>query len=416
MATSAPASMAQDTLPGTATPESTAPATAAAGSRKRLLIVGGVVAAVAVAGSYWLYSRQFEDTDDAQVDGTISNISPRIAGTVTAVHVVENQAVKQGDVIAEIDPTDLRIALDQAKAQVAQAQAQLAAEDPNVSITVASNVSAVSSAQSDLAGAQAALSGARNDVQQLTAQLAQAAANDRQAQLEKERSQRLLAQGAIAQADYDQHLNAAAASSANVDAVRQALAAEKDRVTQQQAQITAFQSRFTEVKSNAPRQVATRTASLGVRQAALELAQAQEAEAETNLSYVRIVAPVTGIVAKKSIAVGDHVSPGQQIVAIAQTDDFWVTANYRETQLELMHPGQPARIHVDALGETLSGSVESLGGATGSRLSVLPPENAAGNYVKVVQRIPVRIHFDAAQSSIDRLRIGMSVEPAVKVR
>jgi membrane fusion protein, multidrug efflux system len=416
MATSAPTSMAQDTLPGTATPESTAPATAAAGSRKRLLIIGSVVAVVAAAGSYWLYSRQFEDTDDAQVDGAISNISPRIAGTVTAVHVVENQAVKQGDVIAEIDPTDLRIALDQARAQVAQAQAQLAAEDPNVSITLASNVSAVSSAQSDLTGAQAALSGARNDVQQLTAQLAQAAANDRQAQLEKERSQRLLAQGAIAQADYDQHLNAAAASSANVDAVRQALAAAKDRVAQQQAQITAFQSRFTEVKSNAPRQVATRTASLGVRQAALELAQAQEAEAETNLSYVRIVAPVAGIVAKKSIAVGDHVSPGQQIVAIAQTDDFWVTANYRETQLERMHPGQPARIHVDALGETLTGTVESLGGATGSRLSVLPPENAAGNYVKVVQRIPVRIHFDAAQSSIDRLRIGMSVEPEVRVR
>jgi membrane fusion protein (multidrug efflux system) len=326
--------MAQDTLPGAATPDSAAPAAAATGSRKRLLIIGGVLAVAAAAGSYWLYSQQFEGTDDAQVDGAISNISPRIAGTVTAVHVVENQTVKQGEVIAEIDPTDLRIALDQARAQVAQAQAQLAAEDPNVSITLASNVSAVSSARSDVAGAQAALSGARNDVQQLTAQLAQAEANDRQAQLEKERSQRLLAQGAVAQADYDQHLNAAAASAANVEAVRQALAAARDRVSQQEAQITAFQSRFTEVKSNAPRQVATRTASLGVRQAALELAQAQEAEAETNLSYARIVAPVTGIVAKKSIAVGDHVSPGQQVVAIAPTDDFWVTANYRETQLE----------------------------------------------------------------------------------
>jgi membrane fusion protein, multidrug efflux system len=417
MATSAPTSMAQDTLPGTATPESVAPPAAkAASSRRRLFIVGGVVLAAAVASSYWLHSRQFEDTDDAQVDGTISNISPRITGTVTAVHVVENQSVKQGDVIADIDPTDLRIALDQAKAQVAQAQAQLAAEDPNVPITLASNVSAVSSAQSDLAGAQAALSGARSDVQQLTAQLVQAQANDRQAQLEKERSQRLVAQGAVSQADYDQHVNAAAASAANVDAVRQSLAAAKDRVVQQQAQITAFESRFTEVKTNAPRQVATRTASLGVRQAALELAQAQEAEAETNLSYAKIVAPVTGIVAKKSIAVGDHVSPGQQIVAIAQTDDFWVTANYRETQLELMRPGQAATVHVDALGETLAGTIESIGGATGSRLSVLPPENAAGNYVKVVQRIPVRIHFDAGQSSIDRLRIGMSVEPQVKVR
>jgi membrane fusion protein (multidrug efflux system) len=408
--------MAQDTLPGTATPDATTPAAAAASSRRRTLVIGAVALAIASAGSYWMHSRQFEDTDDAQVDGTISNLSPRISGTVTAVNVVENQTVKKGDVIAEIDPTDLRIALDQAKAQVAQAQAQLAAEDPNVSITVASNASAVSSAQSDLAGAQAALSGARNDVQQLTAQLAQAVANDRQAQLERERSQRLLAQGAVAQADYDQHLNAAAASAANVEAVREALAAAKDHVVQQQAQIGALQSHFTEVTSNAPRQVATRTASLSVRQAALELAKAQEAEAETNLSYARIVAPVTGIVAKKSIAVGDHVSPGQQIVAIAQTDDFWVTANFRETQLEHMQPGQPAKVHVDALGETLTGSIESMGGATGSRLSVLPPENAAGNYVKVVQRIPVRIRFDAGQTAIDRLRIGMSVEPEVKVR
>jgi membrane fusion protein, multidrug efflux system len=419
MATSAPTSMAQNTLPGTAAPaapDSVAPKAAAAGSRKRTFIIGGVLVAVAAGTAYWLHTRQFEDTDDAQIDGTISNISPRISGTVTAVYVLENQPVKKGDVIADIDPTDLQIALDQAKAQVAQAQAQLAAEDPNVSITLASNVSAVSGAQSDLAGALAALSGAKKDVQQLSAQIAQAEANDRQAQLERERSQRLVAQGAVAQSDYDQHLNAATASAANVEATRQALAAAKDHVAQQEAQITALQSRFTEVKSNAPRQVATRTANLGVRQAALELAQAQQAEAEKNLSYAKIIAPVTGIVAKKAIAVGDHVAPGQQVVAIAQTEDFYVTANYRETQLELMHPGLPATIPVDALGVTLTGSVESVGGATGSRLSVLPPENAAGNYVKVVQRIPVRIHIDAGQPSMDRLRIGMSVEPEVKVR
>jgi membrane fusion protein (multidrug efflux system) len=413
MATSAPT---QNALSVTATPEVLAPTVPAAASRKRVLIIGGVLVAAAAASTYWVHSRQFEDTDDAQIDGTISNISPRIAGTVLAVNVVENQVVKQGDTIAEIDPTDLRIALDQARAQVAQAQAQLAAEDPNVSITVASNVSAVSSAQSDVAGAQAALSGARNDVAQLSAQIVQAEANDRQAQLEKARSQALVAQGAVSQSDFDQHANAAAATSANVEALRQALAAAKDHVAQQQAQITAFQSHFTEVKSNAPRQVATRAATLTVRQAALELAQAQEAEAEKNLSYAKIVAPVTGIVAKKSIAVGDHVSPGQQVVAIAQTDDFWVTANFRETQLEHVHPGQPATIPVDALGETLTGSVESVGGATGSRLSVLPPENAAGNYVKVVQRIPVRIHLDPGQPAMDRLRIGMSVEPQVRVR
>ncbi len=219
MATSAPS---QTILPVTATPESVAPAAPAAASRKRVLIIGGVLVVVAAATTYWMHSRQFEDTDDAQIDGTISNISPRITGTVLAVNVIENQVVKQGDTIAEIDPTDLRIALDQARAQVAQAQAQLAAEDPNVSITVASNVSAVSSAQSDVAGAQAALSGARNDVAQLSAQLVQAEANDRQAQLEKDRSQRLVAQGAVSQSDFDQHANAAAATSANVEALRQA--------------------------------------------------------------------------------------------------------------------------------------------------------------------------------------------------
>jgi membrane fusion protein (multidrug efflux system) len=376
------------------------------------------VAVVAAAGasSYWMNARHFEDTDDAQIDGNISNVSPRISGTVVKVNVIENQPVKEGDVLAEVDPTDLQIALDQAKAQVAQAQAQIAVEDPNVPIILASNASAVSGAQSDLAGAQAALSAARSQVQQLNAQLLQAQANDREAQLEKERSEKLVAQGAVSQADFDQHLNAAAASTANVESLRQQLAAARDRVTQQQAQIVAFQSRFTEISSNAPRQVATRQATMGVRQAALELALAQEAQAEKNLTYAKIVAPVGGIVAKKAIALGDHVSPGQQVVAVTQTDSLWVTANFRETQLENMHPGQPVTIKVDALGETLNGSIESIGGATGSRLSVLPPENASGNYVKVVQRIPVRVHLDPGQAGMDRLRIGMSVEPEVKVR
>ena len=153
-----------------------------------------------------------------------------------------------------------------------------------------------------------------------------------------------------------------------------------------------------------------------MRQASLDVAKAQLAQAERNLSYAKIVAPVTGIVAKKSIAVGDYVAPGQQVVAVAQTDGLWVTANYRETQLEAMRPGQPARIHVDAMDVDLHGAVEAVGGASGSRLSVLPPENASGNYVKVVQRIPVRIRLDSGQAGVDGLRIGMSVEPRVTVR
>jgi membrane fusion protein (multidrug efflux system) len=384
---------------------------------RRWVILSVVGALVAVLGlAYWLHARRFEDTDDAQVDGNISNVSPRVSGPILAVHVVENQVVKQGDLLAEIDPTDLKIAVDEARAQVAQAQAQLDAEDPSVPITLASNESALSSAQSDLAGAQAALGAARKEVAQLTAQLTQAEANDRTTQLDKERSEKLIAQGAIAQSDYDNHANAAAASAANLDALRQSLAAAKDRVAQQVAQIASLQSRFIEIKSNAPRQIATRKASVSWRQASLDVAKAQLAQAETNLSYAKIVAPVGGVIAKKSVALGDHVAPGQQIIAISQNDSLWVTANYRETQLERMLPGQPASVHVDSLGIDLHGSVESIGGATGSRLSVLPPENASGNYVKVVQRIPVRIHFDPGQQGLDRLRIGMSVEPQVTVR
>jgi membrane fusion protein, multidrug efflux system len=412
------ATMAQDAAPA-ATAPSSAPATAAAPaapSRRRFVILG-VLAAVASAGvAYWAHSRHFVETDDAQIDGSISNVSPRVSGNVSAVYVVENQMVKEGDVLADIDPVDLQIAVDQARAAVAQAQAQLESEDPSVPIVEASNKSAVSSAQSDLSAAAAGLSAARKDVEQLTAQLAQAQANNRTAQLDKERSEKLVAQGAVSQSDYDTHLNAAAASAAAVDALQQSLAAAKDRVLQQQAQIGAVQSHLTEVQTNAPRQVATRQASVIFRRASLDLARAQLAQAEKNLSYAKILAPISGVVAKKSIALGDHVTPGQQVVAISQVDQLYVTANYRETQLEIMHPGQPAEVHVDALGLDLHGSVESLGGATGSRLSVLPPENASGNYVKVVQRIPVRIKLDPGQAGADRLRIGMSVEPSVTVR
>lgn len=411
------AQMPQESATATAAaPAPAVPAPAAARSR-RPLVVGGLLLALAAVGvTYWTHSRRFEETDDAQIDGTIGNVSPRVAGNVSSVLVAENQLVKAGDPLADIDPTDLQIAVDQARAQVAQAQALLDAEDPSVPITQTANESAKSTATSELVAAQSGLAAARSDVAQLSAQLAQAKANDRQAQTEKERSEKLLATGAVSQADFDARVNAAAATAAAVQAIEQQLQAAKERVTQQGAQISTQQSKLTEITTNAPRQVATRKASVIVRQAALDLAKAQLAQAEKNLSYAKIVAPISGVVAKKAIAVGDHVAPGQLVIAIAQTDGLYVTANYRETQLELMHPGQPAKVHVDALDLDLHGSVESVGGATGSRLSVLPPENASGNYVKVVQRVPVRIKLDPGQGGLERLRIGMSVEPTVTVR
>jgi membrane fusion protein, multidrug efflux system len=408
--------MTQETSISAAASAQGAAAAAPARPNRRPILIALVLAVAVGAVAYSLYARRFETTDDAQIDGNISNVSPRTSGNVSAVFVSENQPIKQGDVLAEVDPADLQIAVAQARAQVAQAQAQLEAEDPTVPITQTANQSAVATAHSDVAAAQAALSAARKDVEQLTAQLAQAAANNRTAQLEKERSEKLVAQGAVSQSDYDTRLNTATANAASVDALRQSLAAARDRVTQQEAQLGALQSHAAEVTSNAPRQVATRQASVAMRQAELELAKAQLAQAERNLSYAKIVAPIGGIVAKKSIAVGDHVAPGQLVIAISQTDSLWITANYRETQLERMHTGQPADVHVDAIDADLHGTIESVGGATGSRLSVLPPENASGNYVKVVQRIPVRIALDPGQPGLDRLRIGMSVEPKVTVR
>jgi len=274
----------------------------------------------------------------------------------------------------------------------------------------------VAGASSDLASASAGLSGSQSDVDQLTARLAQAEGNARLAQIERKRGEELWTAQAIPRADYDRRITTAETAAAEVQATRQALASARQKVAQLQAQLGATKSRLTEVKKNAPREVETRRASVLYRQANLALAQAQLEQAELNLGYAKVRAPIVGVVAKKAVSVGDHVAVGQQLLAIAGTDVLWVTANFRETQLEHIEPGQPAEIHVDALGLDLTGKVESLGGTTGSRLSVLPPENASGNYVKVVQRIPVRIKIDPGQAGIDRLRPGMSVEPKVRIR
>ncbi len=391
-----------------------APAVPKQARSRRGLVLGAVGAVVAAAGvAYYIHSLGFEDTDDAQIDGNIGSISTRVVGTVRKVDVEENQVVKAGDTLVELDPSDLDVAVLQAKAQVAQAEAELAAEDPNVPIIEATNHASQSTAGTDIQSSMAALAGARADILQLSAQLLQAEANDRTAQAEKDRSTKLVQSGAVTESDFDNRSNAAKATAANVEAIRQALAAAKAREGESIAKVESARIHLEEVKSNAPRQVAARRATLAMRQANLDLARAQLKQAELNRSYATVVAPSPGIIGKKSVNLGDRVTPGQELMALAETTELWVTANFRETQLEKMHPGQSAVIHVDALGLDLKGSLTSIGGATGSRLSVLPPENATGNFVKVVQRIPVRIRIEPGQPGIERLRQGMSVEPKV---
>jgi len=383
--------------------------------RRRTWAVAAVAVAAVIAFIYYVHGRRFESTDDAQIDADVSDLGARVGGTVTRVAIVENQPVRAGDILAEIDPTDFEVARAQANAAVAQAEAQLAAEDPSVPMTQTSNAAALTNAASELASASALLTGAGSEVEQARAQLAQATANNHNAQLDRKRGEELFAHGALPRAEVDRRIAAADAGAAGVRAAQKALAVARARVAQQRSQLTATRGRLAEIENNAPRQVETRRASVLSRRADLELARARLRQAELNLGYTRVRTPVAGIVARKSVNVGDRVAVGQSLAAVAQIDRVWVTANFRETQIRRMKPGQTASVQVDALDKSLSGTVESLGGATGSRVSVLPPENATGNYVKVVQRIPVRIRLDPGQAGLDRLRPGMSVEPKVRV-
>jgi len=370
--------------------------------QKRIRIAAGVAVVGVAALLWWLHARNFEDTDDAQIDGYITAVSSRVPGTVMKVLVEDNQLVKQGDPLVELDTTDLDVAVAQARAAVAQAEASLQAEQPNVSITATSNRTTVQAAEDEVSNTQAELEAARRD-------LDQADANNRYAQQQKERAAQLLASKTVPQAEYDQRVSAADVAQAAVGSARQ-------RVDQRKAKLQTAQSRLVEARANAPRQLVAREAGLSVRQANLELARAQLRQAELGLGYAKVAAPVSGVIGKRSVNVGDRVQPGQQLMSITQTGDLWVTANFRETQIDRMQAGQKVTVHVDAIDRDYQGTVASFAGATGSRYSLLPPENATGNYVKVVQRIPVRINLDPKQPAMERLRPGMSVEPKVRVR
>jgi membrane fusion protein (multidrug efflux system) len=384
------------------TKEPVSPAGPATKSRTRLRVGIGLVVLAVAALLWWLHARKFEDTDDAQVDGYITAVSPRVPGTVVRVSVEDNQTVKQGDLLVELDTADLEVAMAQALAAEAQAEAAVAEEQPAVSITATSNRAAVQSAEDEVANAEADLEAARRE-------LDQAVATNRFAQQQKQRAVQLLASNTVPQAEYDQRSSAA-------DVALAAVASAQQHVDQRRARLQTAQARLVEARANAPRQLVARAAGVSVRQANLELARAQLRQAQLNLGYAKVVAPVDGIIGKRSVNVGDRVQPGQQLMSLTQNGELWVTANFRETQIERMQQGQHASVHVDAIDRDYDGVVDSFAGATGSRYSLLPPENASGNYVKVVQRVPVRIKLRPGQPEMERLRPGMSAEPRVRVR
>jgi membrane fusion protein, multidrug efflux system len=379
-------------------------------------LIGAILLLLLGAGIAWyLHGRGFEDTDDAQVDGHLNPIAARVDGTIKAVRVDDNQRVENGALLVELDPSDGQIALEQAQAQHDQAMAQLSASHPNLPMTLISNRGDLTSHQAEVAGSEAALSAARHDLESAMARLKESqAVNDRD-QADAARYQSLFDQQLVAQIDYEHSKAAAAAQSQTVLINQAAVASAQKTVEQRAAQLAEQRSRLEQTQSSAPLQVAIREADIKSQQANAEVSLTTMEQSRLNLRHCRIEAPVAGVIAQRSAEVGARISRGQQLFMIVQTDDLWVTANFKETQLARMRPGQRVRIHVDALHSSFDGTVESMPAVTGSRTSVLPPENATGNYVKVVQRLPVRIRFNAGQKDLDKLRPGMSVEPTVRL-
>jgi membrane fusion protein (multidrug efflux system) len=386
------------------------------GRRGAFLIFFFLLLIAAAAGlMYWLQARQFESTDDAQVEVHLNPVSARIDGSIMKIYVEDNQMVKAGDPLVDLDPQDFQVALNQARAQLSQARSMVTAQQPNVPITEVENATNLLTGESSVAGAQAALGAAEHDRDSAAAKLAEAEANSARAQADLERYKILISKEEVSQQEYDQIAATAKAQAATVTANQAAVQSAARVVDQRHAQVEDAQSRLAQYRRTAPQQVAIRQANVRSQEANVENIQAQVEQAQLKLSYSKIVAPVAGIVMKRSAEVGAHITAGQQLLVIAQVGDLWITANFKETQLRRVQPGQPARIHVDALNQDFDGYVENVGGGTGAVTSVLPPENATGNYVKVVQRIPIKLRFKPNQAGLDRLRAGMSVEPEVRI-
>lgn len=341
--------------------------------RRKLLIAGVVLVLLIVGGTlYWLHARQYESTDDAFISADVVNISPRVSGTVTAVKVNDNQSVKVGDLLVTIDPRDLEVQVAQAEANYAAAQAQAKAAEADLELTRVNSTAAIDQAEAGLRAAEAEAARAAADVV---------------------RYRSLFAKQEISRQLLDQAITTARSAAAARDQAR---------------------SRLRNARS-APTQIAQADAALKTRNAQINQAKAALDQAKLNLSYATIVAPADGKVTKKNIQVGQQVAPGAQLLAIVQNQP-WVTANFKETQLTRMRVGQPVSFRIDALnGVKLTGHVDSFQSGTGSVFSLLPSENATGNFVKVVQRVPVKLVFDQVPDPKTPLVPGMSVVPTVNV-
>jgi len=380
------------------------------------LIFAGLVLIVAVF-FLWRYLASYESTDDAQIDGHVNSVSARVSGHVLKLNVQDNQYVEKGTVLVEIDPADYEVAVAQARAEYADAQAQAAAAGINVPITNVSTSSQVSGAQAGVNSAQAGIAAAHQQFEAAKSQIVQADANNTKAQNDLLRYKLLIDKQEISQQQYDQAVASAQASAATLQAARASADAYAAQIEQAQSKLQQAGADLRTAGTAPQTMRATRSRALSA-QANADRKKAELDQAELNLLYTKVIAPVSGAVSNRTVEVGQNVQPGQEMMKVIPLDevDIWVTANFKETQLKSIRPGLPAEIAVDANGKTYKGHVDSTAGASGARFSLLPPENATGNYVKVVQRIPVKIVFDKGEIKEHELRPGMSVVPKVWIK
>ncbi len=392
-------------------------------------LLAALVLALAVGGYvYWKRSQVWESTDDAEIDGRIHAVSARVSGNVSQIKVEDNQYVEAGAILAELDQRPYQVAVDQAKAALAQAQADAAASRSNVPVVSNATTTQLSGAEASLDEVKAAIATAQQQVQAaqarqpvVEAQLRDAQANYDRAARDLERYRMLVEKDEIPRQQFDAATAAAASAKAKVDAIEAQLQEVDHGITVAQHQVAQERARLvraqSDVKSAAtgPEQVAASRARAQAAQAKVQTERANLEEAELNLDYTVIRAPVAGVV-RRNVETGQTVQAGQPVVTVVPLDNIWVSANFKENQLANIRPGQDAEVSVDAYGgRTYSGKVDSISPATGARFSLLPPENATGNYVKVVQRVTVKITFDKGQDPEHLLRPGMSVVPKVRV-
>lgn len=410
------------------TPESAPAPPPQRGSKAKIIIPVVLLIVAAAAYGAYLHFQNRVSSDDAQVDGHISAIAAKISGNVAEVSVNDNQEVKAGQALVRIDPRDFQARVDIAKAELARAESQLRSARVVVPWTDETTRSGANGASAQLADATAELERARLAHEQAsTSELAYAEANIRVKQANNDRAQADLARmqpladkAEISQLQLDAYRAAARVAESDLQASREKLASAQKDAAIRNAALAAAQSRVSQANAVVAgsianrRQVDIRSADAGTAAAAVEQARANLAAAELQLSYTTIAAPIDGVVTRKSVEVGNIVAVGQGLMTVIPLHETWVTANFKETQLAYVHPGQRAEIHVDMYGKTVGGRVDSIAGATGSRMSLLPPENASGNFVKVVQRIPVKILVDRAEGLI--LRPGMNVDVTIFTR